>query len=64
LRLGSLDRFILRIVKKESPISSDNSNNSNSSSPIPRGNWIIIALGIAITAIGFAGAIYILDHNL
>ena len=55
--MGSIDRFITRRIarKKESSRSSENSSNNNSSS-IPKGNWIIIVLGIVIAAIGFAGA--------
>jgi hypothetical protein len=57
--MGSIDRFITRRIvrKKESSRSSENNSNNNSSS-IPKGNWIIIVLGIVIAAIGFAGAIF------
>jgi hypothetical protein len=57
--MDSIDRFITRRIvrKKESSTSSENNSNNNSS-PIPKANWIIITLGIVITAIGFAGAIF------
>jgi multisubunit Na+/H+ antiporter MnhB subunit len=57
--MGSIDRFITRRIvrKKESSRSSENNSNNNSS-PIPKGNWIIIVVGIVIAAIGFAGAIF------
>jgi hypothetical protein len=63
LGLGSIDRFIpRRIVRKKEPsTSSDNNtskNSNNNSNPIPKGNWVIIILGIVVAAIGFAGAIY------
>ena len=55
--LGNINRFITRRIvrKKESSISD---KSVSSISPIPRGNWIIIVIGIVIGAIGFAGAIF------
>jgi hypothetical protein len=54
LRLGNIDKFFSRRVvsqgKKES--------SENGSSPIPKGNWIVIILGIVIAVIGFAGTIF------
>jgi flagellar basal body-associated protein FliL len=61
LGLGSIDRFIARttVRKKESSTSPENNNNDdNNNSPIPKGNWIIIIIGIVIAAIGFTGAIF------
>jgi hypothetical protein len=56
LGLGNIDKFLSRRVvsqgKKES------SENNNSPSPIPKGNWTIIIIGIVIAAIGFVGTIY------
>lgn len=54
--LHSIDRFIGKKIKNSS-ISDDNVNingNSNSDSKV---KWIMIIVGIAIVAIGFAGAI-------
>ncbi|MDQ3903060.1 MAG: hypothetical protein M3247_05310 [Thermoproteota archaeon] len=52
--LGNIDKFFSRrVVSQEKKESSENSN-----SPIPKGNWIIIILGIVIAAIGFAGTIF------
>ena len=51
----SITRRISR--KKESSTSSEN-NSDNRSSLIPKSNWIIIVIGIAIAAIGFTGTIY------
>jgi multisubunit Na+/H+ antiporter MnhB subunit len=57
LGLGNINRFITRRIlrKKESSISD---NSDSGTSPIPKGNWIIIVIGIVIAAIGFAGAIF------
>ena len=57
--LGNIDKFITRRIsrKKESSTSSEN-NSDNRSGLIPKGNWIIIVIGIIIAAIGFAGAIF------
>jgi hypothetical protein len=59
LGLGNIDKFITRRIsrKKESSTSSEN-NSDNRSGLIPKGNWIIIVIGIIIAAIGFAGAIF------
>ena len=52
--IGNIDKFFSRrVVSQEKKESSDNSN-----SPISKGNWIIIILGIVIAAIGFAGTIF------
>ena len=59
--LGSIDAFIARTIvrKKESSTSPENNNNDdNNNGPIPKGNWIIIIIGIVIAAIGFTGAIF------
>jgi hypothetical protein len=44
--------------KKEVSTSSLDNNNSSGNNPIPKGNWIIIVIGIVIAAIGFTGAIF------
>ena len=57
--LDNIGRSITRRIsrKKESSTSSEN-NSDNRSSLIPKSNWIIIVIGIAIAAIGFTGTIY------
>jgi hypothetical protein len=52
LRLGNIDRFITKRSSR------NNNDTINRSSSIPKGNWIIIIVGIAIAAIGFAGTIF------
>ena len=52
--LGNIDKFFpRRVVSQDKKESSDNSN-----SPISKGNWIVIVIGIIIAAIGFAGTIF------
>jgi len=60
LGIGSIDRFITKRLerKKESSIPSENSNNNDTNISIPKGNWIIIVIGIVIAAIGFTGDIF------
>jgi hypothetical protein len=63
LGIGSIDRFMTKRLerKKESSIPSENnknSNNNDTNKSIPKGNWIIIIIGIVIAAIGFTGAIF------
>ena len=54
LGLDNIDKFFSRrVVSQEKKESSDNSN-----SPISKGNWIVIVIGIIIAAIGFAGTIF------
>jgi hypothetical protein len=50
-------RGIIRISRKNSQVS-DESNSSSISSSKSKGKWAVIVLGIAMTVIGFAGAIY------
>jgi hypothetical protein len=55
--LRNISRFIGRIrIRRKNSQASDESNNS-STSPNSKGKWII-AFGIVIAVIGFAGAIY------
>jgi multisubunit Na+/H+ antiporter MnhB subunit len=56
LRFGSIDRFITIIIERKS--SENESNASNWNISIPKGNWIIIVVGIVIAAIGFAGTTF------
>jgi hypothetical protein len=54
LGLDNIDKFFSRrVVSQDKKESSDNSN-----SPISKGNWIVIVIGIIIAAIGFAGTIF------
>jgi formate hydrogenlyase subunit 3/multisubunit Na+/H+ antiporter MnhD subunit len=54
LGIGNIDKFFSRrVVSQEKKESSDNSN-----SPISKGNWIVVVIGIIIAAIGFAGTIF------
>jgi hypothetical protein len=54
VRLGNISRFVRRIIRRKDSRVSDGSNNSSQNS---KGEWIIV-LGIVISVIGFAGAIY------
>ncbi len=45
-----------RIARKKESLTSDNS--ASNTNPIPKGNWIIIVIGIVIASIGFVGAIF------
>lgn len=56
MRFGSIDRFIAKIIERKS--SENESNASNRNISIPKGNWIIIVVGIVIAAIGFAGTTF------
>jgi hypothetical protein len=57
LGLNNIARFLSGIGRNKEPsISSE--NNNYTSRPISEGNWIIIVLGIAISAIGFIGTIF------
>ena len=55
--LGNNNRFLIRrIVRKKESLISDNS--ANTINPKPKGNWIVIVIGIVLASIGFAGAIF------
>ena len=58
MRLGNIDRFITKRIGRKEESSKKSSDFTNRSSSILRGNWIIIIVGIAIAAIGFAGTIF------
>ena len=58
MRLGNIDRFITKRIGRKEESSRNNNDFIDRSSPIPRGNWIIIIVGIVIAAIGFAGTIF------
>jgi len=58
LRLGNIDRFITKRIGRKEESSRKSSDVTNRGSSILRGNWIIIIVGIAIAAIGFAGTIF------
>jgi len=58
LRLGNIDRFITKGIGRKEESSRKSSDVTNRDSSILRGNWIIIIVGIAIAAIGFAGTIF------
>ena len=58
MRLGNIDRFITKRIGRKEESSRKSSDFTNRGSSILRGNWIIIIVGIAIAAIGFAGTIF------
>ena len=58
MRLGNIDRFITKRIGRKEESSRKSSDVTNRGSSILRGNWIIIIVGIAIAAIGFAGTIF------
>ena len=58
MRLGNIDRFITKRIGRKEESSRKSSDVTNRGSSILRGNWIIVIVGIAIAAIGFAGTIF------